>query len=181
MMDTEQPSPLVGMLRGAGQRQVMSDAEPFQLEPGQQYAMNNRGRLPVPGMDGLTSEIDNQAGGGFSRGAAQPGAGRGNVPATSQPTGPLSDVDYRNQHMQLQELKASVMRLGPMREKLIELGATPEQMSKMDAAQAYRFVKERSPGGMGQVSPGWQDRNQEFIDRIRSLQDQLTNSWQRGK
>lgn len=104
-----------------------------------------------------------------------PSRGYGNSPE------PISDAQYQGQHRQFQELKATVMRLGPMREKLVELGATPEQMSKMDPGQAFKFIKERSPDGMGKVNPGWQDRNQEFIDQIRGLQDQLTSEWQRGR
>lgn len=150
---------------------VISDETPFGVKPGQQYAMANK--LPIPGMGGITAEIDQQAGGGFARGAS--------VPGPSRRQGPMSDAEYRSKHMQLQELKATVARLGPMREKLVELGATPEQMSKMDAAQAFKFIKERSPGGMGKVSSGWHERNQEFIDQIRAMQDELTGAWQGGK
>lgn len=105
------------------------------------------------------------------------------LPVPGQPAaqGVMSDAQYADQHRRLQELKVTVARLGPMREKLVELGATPEQMSQMDAAQAYKFIKERSPAGMGKVSPGWQDRNQEFLDRIRGMQDELTDTWQAGK
>lgn len=151
---------------------VVSDWEDIP-ELGQQYAMANKPTLPGEG--GLTAEIDKQAGGGFGRGASVPG------PSRRQSQTPMSDSEYRSKHMELQQLKGVVMKLGPMREKLTELGATPEQMSKMDAGQAYRFIKERSPGGMGKVNPGWENRNQEFIDRIRSMQDELTSTWQGSK
>lgn len=151
---------------------VVSDWEDIP-ELGQQYAMANKPTLPGEG--GLTAEIDKQAGGGFGRGASVPG------PSRRQSQAPMSDSEYHSKHTELQQLKGAVMKLGPMREKLTELGATPEQMSKMDAGQAYRFIKERSPDGMGKVNPGWENRNQEFIDRIRLMQDELTSTWQGSK
>jgi hypothetical protein len=106
------------------------------------------------------------------------GPGGGGVPTTARAPAPkMSNEEYASKHRELQELKANVMRLGPMRERLIELGATPEQMRAMDPAQAYKFIKNNGGFG-GQVKPGWDIRNQEFIDRIRAMQDQLTSQWQ---
>lgn len=132
---------------------LMSDATPYPVLSGQQYAMEQK---PNP---------YEQIVGGRVRGG-EGGAG-GAKPEILSPKSVSTEQNLRGQLQELESQQRALMQHGPMVPELIKLGVTPAQMTKMNPAEAYQFIKARSPQGMGQVDREAQKMVMDTIEQIR--------------
>ena len=152
---------LYNHLKSLGVPQERTEITPNQAYP--QYAMEDtKNKYDI----GLPRGGEGGAGGG----------GRGVAPEILSPkSASTAPPSLQAQIKELEDQQRTLMQMGPMVPQLIKLGVTPQQMKGMNPAEAYQFIKARSPAGMGQRDVEGERAVMNAIDQIRAQRGILSN------